>query len=167
MFIKELEKKTGLTRHTIRFYEKQGFLEERSIRREENNYRDYSEETVRHLMMLKAGQAIGFTLAELKELISADEANELPLQRKVELLRQKMKDIDKKKAELDQMQAFLASKLALIDTEENGTSHGNTYVTPEMLTSPFSYCVEHMRASSQRETANSSVHCEQGREESF
>src|SRR6266576_2992967 len=89
MFISELEKKTGLTRHTIRFYEKQGFLEERSFRRRENNYRDYSEETVEYLMMLKAGQAAGFTLAELKELINADEANELPLQRKVELIRQK------------------------------------------------------------------------------
>jgi len=81
-------------------------------------------------MMLKAGQAAGFTLAELKELINADEANELPLQRKVELIRQKMKDIDRKKAELDQMQTYLANKLALIDTEENGTAHGNTCIIP-------------------------------------
>jgi DNA-binding transcriptional MerR regulator len=134
MLIKELEKKTGLTRHTIRFYEKQGFLEERSFRRKENNYRDYSEETVGYLMMLKAGQAAGFTLAEIKELIDADEANELPLQRKVELLRQKMKDIDRKKAELDQMQTYLAqmlaNKLAWIDAEENGTAHGNMCVIP-------------------------------------
>ncbi len=43
MFISELEKKTGLTRHTIRFYEKEGFLEN-YIRRGENNYRDYSED---------------------------------------------------------------------------------------------------------------------------
>ena len=134
MLIKELEKKTGLTRHTIRFYEKQGFLEERSIRREENNYRDYSEETVGYLMMLKAGQAAGFTLAEIKELIDADEANELPLQRKVEVIRQKMKDIDRKKAELDQMQTYLAqmlaNKLALMDAAENGTAHGNRCVIP-------------------------------------
>jgi MerR family copper efflux transcriptional regulator len=134
MFIKELEKKTGLTRHTIRFYEKQGFLEERSFRRKENNYRDYSEETVGYLMMLKAGQAAGFTLAEIKELIDADEANELPLQRKVEVIRQKMKDIDRKKAELDQMQTYLAqmlaNKLAWMDAAENGTAHGNICVIP-------------------------------------
>ena len=36
--------------------------------------------------MLKAGQAAGFTLAELEELIQVDEANELPPQQKVELL---------------------------------------------------------------------------------
>ena len=133
MFIKELEKKTGLTRHTIRFYEKQGFLEERSFRRKENNYRDYSEETVGYLMMLKAGQAAGFTLAEIKELINADEANDLPLQKKVEVLRQKMQEIDRKKAALDQMQMYLAqmvanklaNKLAWIDAdaEVKGTAH--------------------------------------------
>jgi DNA-binding transcriptional MerR regulator len=138
MFIKELEKKTGLTRHTIRFYEKQGFLAERLFRRKENNYRDYSEETVGYLMMLKAGQAAGFTLAEIKELINADEANDLPLQRKVEVLRQKMQEIDRKKAALDQMQTYLAqmvanklaNKLAWIDAEEQGTAHSEICVIP-------------------------------------
>jgi MerR family transcriptional regulator, copper efflux regulator len=132
MLVKELEERTGLTRHTIRFYEKEGVLEERFIHRGENKYRDYSEDVVAYLLMLKAGQAVGFTLAELKELIQADEANELPLQRKVELIRQKMKDIDRKKAELDQIQTYLAqmlaNKLALIDTEENGTADGNPCV---------------------------------------
>jgi MerR family transcriptional regulator, copper efflux regulator len=130
MLIKELEKKTGLTRHTIRFYEKQGFLENRSFRREENNYRNYSEDMVEYLKMLKAGQAAGFTLAELKELINADKANELPLQKKVELIRQKIRDIDRKKAELDQIQTYLTQllvqKFALIKAEENGTAHDNT-----------------------------------------
>lgn len=134
MLIKELEKKTGLTRHTIRFYEKQGFLESSSFQREKNNYRNYSEDTVEYLKMLKAGQAAGFTLVELKELINADEANELPLQKKVELIRQKIRDIDRKKAELDQIQTYLTQmlvqKLALIEAEENGTAHGNTCIIP-------------------------------------
>ena len=126
MYIKELENRTGLTRHTIRFYEKQGFLQERFFRRKANNYREYSEETVGYLKMLKAGQAAGFTLAEIKELINADEANDLPFRRKVEVLRQKMQEIDRKKAALDQMQTYLAqmvanklaNKLAWIDAEE-------------------------------------------------
>jgi hypothetical protein len=45
-----------------------------------------------------------------------------------------MKDIDRKKAELDQMQTYLAqmlaNKLAWIDAEENGTAHGNMCVIP-------------------------------------
>lgn len=124
MLISELEKKTGLTRHTIRFYEKEGFLDKRYIRRGENKYRSYSEDAVEYLMMLKAGQEAGFRLGELKELIEADEAHELPLQKKIELIRQKMKDIEKKKAELDRIQTYLAqilaSKLTLQHATENG-----------------------------------------------
>ena len=133
MFIKELEEKTGLTRHAIRFYEKEGFLEGRFIHRGENKYRDYSEDVVAYLMMLKAGRAAGFTLAELKELIQAEEANELPLQKKVELIRQKMKEIDRKKAELDQMQTYLAQiladKMALIGAEEKENAQSNICTT--------------------------------------
>jgi MerR family copper efflux transcriptional regulator len=133
MYIKELENRTGLTRHTIRFYEKQGLLlQERSFRRQGNTYRDYSEETVGYLKMLKAGQAAGFTLAEIKELLHEDEAKELPLQKKVEVLRHKMQEIDRRKAALDQMQTYLAqmvanklaNKLAWSEDEEQGTAHG-------------------------------------------
>jgi MerR family transcriptional regulator, copper efflux regulator len=146
MLINELEKKTGLTRHAIRFYERQGFLGEQTIRREENNYRDYAEETVDYLMMLKAGQAAGFTLTELKDLISAEEANELSSERKVELMRKKMQEIERKKAELDQIQAYLAYKLALIDPEASGA-------LPEIPGGSFSavwnICLAHLKKDSQ------------------
>ncbi len=135
MKISELEKKTGLTRHTIRFYEKQGFLEN-YIRRGENNYRDYSDDTVVLLLNIKAGQAAGFTLAELKEVIEADETNGLTIQMKVALIRQKMDDIDKRKAELDRVQTYLASilaeKLTLLHSEKNGSAHCDNCTVPEV-----------------------------------
>jgi DNA-binding transcriptional MerR regulator len=115
-----------LTRHTIRFYEKEGLLDKRHIRRGENKYRSYSDDAVEYLMMLKAGQEAGFRLGELKELIEADEAHELPLQKKIERIRQKMEEIEKKKAELDRIQTYLAqmlaSKLTLQEAEANGTA---------------------------------------------
>ncbi|CAM4282684.1 MAG: MerR family DNA-binding transcriptional regulator [Paenibacillus macerans] len=46
MRIQELADKMGLTIHTIRFYEKEGLLDARHVRRESNNYRNYSEEAV-------------------------------------------------------------------------------------------------------------------------
>src|SRR5689334_22692500 len=97
MLISELAKKTGLTPHTIRFYEKEGFLDKCYIHRGKNNYRYYSEDAIVRLLNLKAGQAAGFTLVELKEIMEADKANEMPTQRKVELILQKMDDIDRKK----------------------------------------------------------------------
>jgi MerR family transcriptional regulator, copper efflux regulator len=134
MFIGELEKKTGLTRHTIRFYEKEGFLEKRHIRRGENNYRDYSEDAVALLLNIKAGQAAGFTLAELKEIREADETNELTIQRKVVLIRQKIDDIDRKRAELDRIQTYLANilvkKLTLLHADEDGSAHCDNCTIP-------------------------------------
>src|SRR5437899_12756403 len=98
MFITAMEKKIGLTRHTIRFYKKEGFLEN-YMRRGENNYRDYSEDAVVLLLNIKAGQAAGFTMAELKELVEADEMNELTIHMKVVIIRQEIDARDKRKHE--------------------------------------------------------------------
>jgi DNA-binding transcriptional MerR regulator len=125
MKIHELAQRTGLTPPTIRFYEKEGLLDARHVQRGENNYRDYREEAVDHLLMVKKVQAVGFTLVELKEVIQAEEANDLPLCKKIELLIQKMQEIEKKKDELVQVQThlarMLANKMALIDSAEKGS----------------------------------------------
>lgn len=124
MKIHTLAQITDLTAPTIRFYEKEGLLDERHVRRGQNNYRDYCEEAVEHLRMIKKIQTVGFTIAELKEVIQADEANELPLSRIVELLRRKMQEIERKKDELEQVQThlsrMLANKMALMDAENKG-----------------------------------------------
>jgi len=124
MKIHELTQKTGLTASTIRFYEKKGLLNTRYVRRRANTYRDYCEEAVEYLLILKKIQATGFTLAELKELIQANEAHELPLQKIVELFHQKMQEIDRKKAELEQTQTYLvqmfAHKMVLMGAEGKG-----------------------------------------------
>ena len=61
-------------------------------------------------------------MAEFKALIQADRANELPLPTIVELLRQKMEQIEKKQAELERIQTYLAQMLAhkraLMEAEE-------------------------------------------------
>ena len=59
MTIKELERRTGLPRTSIRFYEQEGLL---TPERRENNYRDYSEDNVRTLekiKLLRAGPGLG------------------------------------------------------------------------------------------------------------
>ena len=124
MKIRELAQKTGLTAPTIRFYEKEGLLDTPYVRREANNYRDYCQDAVELLLMLKKFQAGGFTLAEFKALIQANRANELSLPKLIELLHQKMKEIDRKQTELEQIQTYLAKmlahKLASMNAAEKG-----------------------------------------------
>ena len=46
----ELEKEIGLSKYTIRYYEKEGLIQPK---REENGYRDYDDETVQILKIIK------------------------------------------------------------------------------------------------------------------
>lgn len=126
MKIHELAEKTGLTAPTIRFYEKEGLLDERHVQRQENNYRDYSEEAVAHLMMIKMFQAVGFSLSELKDVLHEHDSNRLTILKVVELLTQKIEEIEHKQDEfkriLETLQSMLANKIALMnDLQEPNT----------------------------------------------
>lgn len=111
MKINELAKKTGLTAPTIRFYETIGLLDARHVRREENNYRDYCEEAVEHLLIIKEVQAAGFTLAEFKALDAICSAGiEVP-QKAAVYLKQKTDEINEKIAELERVRTYLNNKL--------------------------------------------------------
>jgi DNA-binding transcriptional MerR regulator len=66
MQIGALCRSTGMTKDTIRFYEKIGLLVD--IKRKSNGYKDYSDTHVEQLKLLKHAKELGFTLNEIKEL---------------------------------------------------------------------------------------------------
>ncbi len=103
MKIQELADKMGLTIHTIRFYEKEGLLDGRHVRRESNNYRNYSEEAIERLKLIKKFQSIGCSLAELKEALQDHDTNALTNLQIIEWIQGKKKEIEHKKEEYDQM----------------------------------------------------------------
>jgi MerR family mercuric resistance operon transcriptional regulator len=53
---------------TLRFYEKNGLLEVPA--RRASGYREYDQETVRRLRFIQRAKELGFTLSEIKELLS-------------------------------------------------------------------------------------------------
>ncbi len=65
MKIKELEELTKIPRATIRYYEKEGLL---SPEREENGYREYSEEDREQLLKIKLLRLLGIPLEDIKLL---------------------------------------------------------------------------------------------------
>jgi MerR family copper efflux transcriptional regulator len=50
-------------------------LDSRHVRREENNYRKYSDEAIERLKLVKKFQGVGCSLAELKEIMQGHDAN--------------------------------------------------------------------------------------------
>jgi Hg(II)-responsive transcriptional regulator len=61
-------RQAGVGVETVRFYEKNGLLEEPT--RRESGYREYDDETVQRLRFIQRAKELGFTLSEIKELLS-------------------------------------------------------------------------------------------------
>ncbi|MEK0314983.1 MerR family transcriptional regulator [Cohnella sp. 56] len=103
MKIHELAGQTGLSVHTIRFYEKEGLLDSRHVQREKNNYRSYADEAIQRLKLIKKFQGIGCSLVELKEILQDHDARTRTNQQVIAWIRRKIDEIELKKQEYDQM----------------------------------------------------------------
>ena len=68
MTIGQVARSAGVGVETVRFYERQGLLEEPA--RKESGYRQYEEEVVARLRFIKRAKELGFSLKEIKELLA-------------------------------------------------------------------------------------------------
>jgi MerR family copper efflux transcriptional regulator len=108
MQIGEIAEATGLSRDTLRFYEKRGLLR---ARRSANGYRDYPPEAVEWLRYLRLAQSLGFTLAEIEAdlpLLAAPDASAGQLRVALE---RKLADIDQRIDGLQSLRGELARRL--------------------------------------------------------
>ncbi len=69
MKIKEVEEKTGLSRANIRLYERRGLL---APSRENNNYRDYTEQDVERLRKIMLFRKMDFSIDDIHALFHRD-----------------------------------------------------------------------------------------------
>ena len=117
MKIGELAKRTGLAASTIRFYESKGLL--KSVDRLSNGYRASPPEAASVLASIMNAQQTGFTLDEIKSILSATAEG----WRHAELmatLQRKIGDIEAMERRLAQNKAQLHSLIALIDAKPEG-----------------------------------------------
>ncbi len=65
--IGQVARKAGVGVETVRFYEREGLLEEPP--RRASGYRQYSEQVVKRIHFIKRAQKLGFSLKEITELL--------------------------------------------------------------------------------------------------
>ncbi len=65
MLIGELVERSGLTKDTIRFYEKKGLISLGNKSRRGNNYKEYPEQVLEKLNLIRKLKDLGFTLNEI------------------------------------------------------------------------------------------------------
>ena len=115
MLIGQLSKRAGLTRDTIRYYEKLGLLVSEN-RNAENDYKNYGRQALHRLEHIQQLKALGFTLREIRGLLAGagpmHPCRALPAQ-----LAKKLEAIDKQVATLQQL------KLRFLSCEALATSH--------------------------------------------
>jgi Zn(II)-responsive transcriptional regulator len=68
MRIGELARRAGVNIQTVRYYERRGLLP--AARRRPSGYREYTDAGLDRLRFIRRAQELGFTLAEIDELLS-------------------------------------------------------------------------------------------------
>ena len=115
-----LAKATGVIPDTIRHYEKIGVLPRAS--RTESGYRVYPTSAAERVLVVQRALRIGFTLAELAEVLKARDAGGAPCRRVYELAQAKLKGIEADIKALTGVQRYM--KRVLCDWELRVQSAG-------------------------------------------
>jgi MerR family transcriptional regulator, copper efflux regulator len=115
MLISELSQKTGVSKDTLRFYEKAGLLNSNN-KRGENNYRNYDDEAVSRLEFIKRGKALGFSLSEIRKAM--DEWDRLSTEDKTWITRSKIAEMDEKISQLQEFRCHLVEKLKWLESKD-------------------------------------------------
>ncbi|HCR2157284.1 MULTISPECIES: MerR family transcriptional regulator [Enterobacter] len=111
MRIGELCAKTGLSKETVRYYERQGLLENIPQPNRSNNYKVYSAVDLQRLNMIKHAKMLGFTLTEIAEVLAVWVDDKFTAEQKQASLRRKLQQLEEKEAALIELRARLKNAL--------------------------------------------------------
>ena len=101
MTIKDVEERTGLSRSSIRFYEKEKLIE--PSRNERNGYRDYSENDVENIKKIAFLRTLGISIEDIRSIISEKATLQEMLERQNEVLESQIADLNKAKLMCEKM----------------------------------------------------------------
>ena len=127
MRIGELARQSGVPATALRFYEQLGLLPEPG--RTESGYRVYGDETLDRLAFIRAAQAVGLTLAEVRQVLGVRDAGEAPCRVVTDLVERRHADVKARIAGLRRLERELAAlgaraaKLHPRDCDPSGICH--------------------------------------------
>jgi MerR family transcriptional regulator, copper efflux regulator len=115
MRIGELARRSGLSRDTLRFYERSGLLAPLPAReRVWSGYKDYPESLVERLALIGSAKRLGFTLREIREIIDAWQGGGLDAADRERLLRSKSAEIESRLVDLVRLREEVGAALRAV-----------------------------------------------------
>ena len=129
LFIGRLAKQVGLNPRTIRYYEGLGLFP--PPLRSESGYRLYTADTAELLRFVKKAKTLGFTLAEIREIIALRQRGDLPCPHVHALLTERVKTLSRQIQDLSLLRDEL-KRLAKRSASRAGTLTSAVSVCPHI-----------------------------------
>ena len=110
MLIGEIARLSDLTPATIRYYEEIGLLT--APQRSDSGYRHYCPTILDELKFIKKGQGLGFSLEEIREILSISRAGAAPCNQVLDMAQRNLAAADERIRHLQDFRNRLAALIA-------------------------------------------------------
>src|SRR2546429_940085 len=118
--IGQVARQAGVGVETIRFYEREGLLEEPA--RGVSGYRQYTEQVVKRIRFIKRAQRLGFSLKEITDLLLLRVDSHSSCEEVKQRTEAKIAEVERKMVELQRMRQALL-QVASLCTGQGPTGH--------------------------------------------
>jgi MerR family copper efflux transcriptional regulator len=115
LLIGQVARRAGVGVETVRFYEREGLLEEPP--RRASGYRQYSEEVVKQIRFIQRAKLLGFSLKEIQELLTLRVDGQTSCEQVKERAEAKLAEVEQKIVALQCMRAALLQVASLCEEE--------------------------------------------------
>ncbi|MAT68537.1 MAG: heavy metal-responsive transcriptional regulator [Planctomycetaceae bacterium] len=103
--IGKVARSAGVGVETVRYYERRGLVEQP---RKLGGFRDYPAATVQRIRFIKRAQDLGFSLADIEQLIALTQCQDNPRADVKQLTGRKIQEIREKVADLQRLESTLS-----------------------------------------------------------
>ena len=98
--IQDVSNTTGLSTHTLRYYEKEGLIS--GVERNQGGFRQYSEEDLERLGLIRCLKNTGMSIQEIARFVKLTHEGDHTLEERVELLREHRERVLERMAEMQE-----------------------------------------------------------------
>jgi DNA-binding transcriptional MerR regulator len=123
--IQDVSKKTGLSAHTLRYYEKEGLIS--GVERTQGGFRQYTDEDLERLGLICCLKNTGMSIQEIAQFVQLTRQGDHTLKERVELLREhrervlaRMEEMQKYLEKVTWKLNFFTEKLNAYEASQNG-----------------------------------------------
>lgn len=102
MKIHEVVKEAGLSKRAVKYYEEEGLL---TVKKDQNGYRNYSEENIRTLKEISVYRKLGIGIKEIKKLLAGDDKDLL-----MRIYKEKAARLGEDQKELEALADFIENR---------------------------------------------------------